>query len=266
VLAGGQSLMPMLSMRLAYVQSLVDINRIDALEYLRRDNGSLLMGTLTRHAALEDSEEARSACPLLAKAAYWIGHRSIRNRGTVGGSLAHADPAAELPAVMTALGASVTAVSQGGKRQIAMEDLFEMPLVSTLAADEMLSEIRVPCQAPGEGSAVVEIARRHGDFAIAGVAARAALDADGSLSDVHLVSFATGPTPIRLSAAEAALKGARPEGEAVEEAGRIASTEIAPSDDIHASAEYRRSVTAVLVRRAIAEATDDARGQAAVAA
>lgn len=258
VLAGGQSLVPMLSMRLAYPSFLVDLNGIGELDYVRRDDGGLTIGALTRQATGEGSAELRECCPLIAEALPLIGHRAIRNRGTFGGSLAHADPAAELPAVMTALGASVTAASSRGEREIPVGELFEMPLVSRLESDELLTSIHVPAQPDGAGSAVVEIARRHGDFALAGVAAAAVLDRDRRVSEVRLASFGTGPTPIRLRESESLVSGSEPHDQLLADAGVVAGREISPSNDVHASADYRRRVTGVLVRRALKTALERA--------
>ncbi|HWE14728.1 MAG TPA: xanthine dehydrogenase family protein subunit M [Solirubrobacteraceae bacterium] len=251
VLAGGQSLMPMLSMRLAYPSVLIDLNRLYELDGIRDHGDEIVFGALTRHADAEDSAVVAAACPLLTRALPWVAHRSVRNRGTLGGSLAHADPAAEIPAVMTALDASVVAHSASGPRHIPIAELFDMPLVSTLAADEILTEIRVPRQPAGSVCAVAEAARRHGDFALAGVVATALVDDGGALDDVRLVSFATGPVPQRLSATEAMLTGIRPDGAVLAQAGRLASEEVDPGDDLHATSEYRRVVTAALVERAL---------------
>jgi len=258
VLAGGQSLMPMLAMRLAYPSFVVDLNRVLELDYIRRENDSLAIGALARHSAAEDSPEVRAACPLISKAMPYVGHRAIRNRGTLGGSLAHADPAGELPAVMTALDATVTIAGRSGTRTTPVAELFEMPLVARLEADEILIAISVPSQPEGAGSAVLEVARRHGDFALVGVAASACVDSRGQLAGVRLACFGAGPTPIRLRAAEQAATAADLTDEAFAEAGAAASGEVDPADDMHASATYRRTVTKVLVRRALRAAAEDA--------
>jgi carbon-monoxide dehydrogenase medium subunit len=258
VLAGGQSLMPMLSMRLAYPSSVIDLNRIDGLEYIRRANHSLEIGALARHPSLEDSTLVTEVCPLIGRAMPYVGHRAIRNRGTIGGSLAHADPAAELPAVLTALGATATVNKRSGSRTVPVDQLFEMPLVNRLEPDELLTAIHVPGQPADAGSALLEVARRHGDFALAGVAGSVCLDSAGRLNQVRLASFGTGPTPTRLTRAEEAVTGAEPTDAALREAGAIASGEVDPPGDVHASAGYRRAVTGVLVRRALRAAADNA--------
>jgi len=253
VLAGGQSLMPMLSMRLAYPSVLVDINGLDELRGIREQDDSIIFGALTRQAEAEDSALVARACPLLSEALPWVAHRSVRNRGTIGGSLAHADPAAEIPAVMTALEATVIARDVAGEREILIGDLFAFPLMSTLSAEELMVEIRVPRQPANAASAIGEVARRHGDFALAGVAATVLVGDDGVITSARLVSFATGPVPQRLRGAEAVLTGARPDRPLLEEAGRVAAQEIAPGDDLHASGQYRRAVTAVTVERTLAQ-------------
>ena len=258
VLAGGQSLVPMMSLRLAYPEVIVDINRLSGLDHLERRDGGLVVGALTRHVTLERSKVVANTCGLVSAAMPWVAHEAIRTRGTLGGSLAHADPAAELPAVATALGATVTARSAGGSREIPIDTLFDLPLVSTLHDDELLTEIVFPVQPVGSGSAVTEIARRHGDFAVAGVAATVML-ADGVLSDARLVSFATGPTPIRLVSAERVLLGATPAAAQLAAAGVAAQGDIAPRDDFHATAAYRREITAVLTERALSAAIECAR-------
>jgi carbon-monoxide dehydrogenase medium subunit len=262
VLAGGQSLVPMLSMRLAMPAVLVDLRRVQGLDEISDANGSVAIGALTRQSAAESSSALEAGAPLILKALPHIGHQAIRNRGTFGGSLAHADPAAELPAVMVALDATVTATGPAGERIVPAEELFRMPLVSTLEPDELLTEIRVPRQPPGSGSAVVEIARRHGDFAIAGIAASVLPDGDGRLEEVRLASFGTGPRPLRLRAAEQALAGAEMAEGALAAAAAAGAAETSPSDDIHASAAYRRSVTKVLIERAVTAAAEDAEARA----
>lgn len=263
ILAGGQSLMPMLAMRLAYPGLVVDINRIKALRRFQRVGDDWTLGALVRHATAEDSVGLMEDAPVIRKAMHWVGHRSIRNRGTIVGSLAHADPAAEMPAVMTALEATATACSASGRRTIPVADLFEMPMVSRLEEDEMLLEVAFAARPAAEGSAVVEVARRHGDFALAGVVALVALEEGGRIASASLVSFATGPRPVRLTRSEEALIGTEPGDATLAEAGKAAADAIEPADDLHATAEYRRSVTDVLVRRALAAAIDESRGKLA---
>ncbi len=195
VLAGGQSLMPMLSMRLAYPSLLVDINGMDELQGIREQDDSIVFGALTRQSQAEDSALVAQACPLLTQALPWVAHRSVRNRGTLGGSLAHADPAAEIPAVMTALAATVTARGVSSLREIPIAELFDMPLMATLAPEEILTEIRVPRQPAHAVGAVAEVGRRHGDFALAGVVATAEIGPDGVITVA--VSCPSPPAPCR---------------------------------------------------------------------
>jgi carbon-monoxide dehydrogenase medium subunit len=254
VLAGGQSLMPLLNLRLSRPDQLVDINRLTELRGIEVGAEVVTIRTLTRHVDVEQSPELAAASPLLADAVSFIGHRVIRNRGTIGGSLAHADPSAELPAVMTALGATVTLTSHGGVRRVPASDFFVMPLTTVMEAEELLTQVEFPRQSPTSGSAVEELARRSGDFALVGVVATVDLDPSGRVGRSRLVSFATGPRPIRLVAAEEALQG-RPLDEGVlEEASLAAAAEISPTGDRQGSAEFRRSVTGVLVTRAVRRA------------
>lgn len=260
VLAGGQSLMPMMNLRLAYPEVLIDVNRVSALDYTDFSDAGIEFGAIVRQAAIEHSDDVRRACPLLSEAMTYVAHGAIRNRGTIGGSLAHADPAAELPALAMALDATIVAVGPEGRREIPVEDFFAMPLVTTLASDELLTAVRIGVQPQTAGSAVAQIARRRGDFALAGVMATATVE-DDRIAYLRLVAFATGPTPLRLRAAERALIGEAPSEEAFARAGREASEEISPSDDIHATAEYRRRVTATLVERALRRAIEESQGK-----
>jgi carbon-monoxide dehydrogenase medium subunit len=253
-LAGGQSLMPLISMRLSRPERLLDLNRLRELDFIARDNGELVIGALARQAAVGDSQEAAVACPLLALAVPHIGHPAIRNRGSVVGSVAHADPAAELPAVLTALGATATARGAGGERRIPVEQLYRGAFTTVLEPNELLIEVGIPVQRPDSGSAFLELARRHGDFAVVGVAAALALDGQGRLEDVRLVVFATGPMPRRLRGVEQLLEGQAPSDGLYAEAANATREQIDAMDDIHASAKYRRRVAGVLMERALAEA------------
>ena len=188
-----------------------------------------------------------------------VGHPTIRHRGTVGGSIAHADPAAELPAAAAALGAELVIRSGRGSRTMPAENFFVGPFTTALAPDELLTEVRFPVPAPGTGYAFLELCRRHGDFAIVGVAALVRLAADGTIERASVVLCGAGPTPVRARQAEAALQGAAPTEDRFREAGELAAQEAQPSSDIHASAEYRRRVAAVLVRRALLAAAERAR-------
>jgi CO/xanthine dehydrogenase FAD-binding subunit len=243
VLAGGQSLIPLLNFRLARPERLVDVNRIDELAYIRRENGELHIGAVTRMATLEHSPLVAAHWPLLAESARLVGHPQIRSRGTVGGSVAHADPAAELPAALTALGASFHAHSQRGARTLAAEDFFVSQLTTALHPDELLVGITVPALPPRTGTAIVEHARVHGDFAFGGAAV---VVGSGQAS---VVLLAAAPTPWRAVAAEEALRG----GADIAEAAALAAEAVDASRD-----DYRRALAAELTRRALVLATERA--------
>ncbi len=258
-LAGGQSLVPLMNFRLAKPRYLIDLNRIPELAYIRRENGFLAIGAMTRQFEAERSDDVGHLAPLLREALKLVGHPTIRHRGTVGGSLAHADPAAELPAAAVALGAELVIRGPGGSRTVPAAEFFVGPFTTVLAPDELLTEVRIPAVPPGNGYAFLELSRRHGDFAIAGVAAMVGLGPDGRIERAALALCGVGPTPVRARQAEAALLGAPPTEDRFREAGELAARETDPTSDIHASADYRRRVAAVLVRRALSTATERAR-------
>jgi carbon-monoxide dehydrogenase medium subunit len=255
VLAGGQSLMPMLNLRMAFPGTLIDLAGISELAGIREWDGGVAIGAMTRQRAAERSALLSEHAPLAARALPNIGHTTIRNRGTVGGSIAHADPAAELPAVALALDAELVAASISGERTIAASDFFAGFLTTSLAPEELLVEVRLPGLAAGHGVAFIELARRHGDFALVGVAAALALDGEGKIADARLAFIGVGGTPMRAREAEAVLRGEAPGDGVFAEAAERAKTEIDPSDDTHASAEYRRRIAGVLAQRALVEAT-----------
>jgi len=237
---------------------LVDLNRVRELEGVAERDGSLVVGAMTRQRTLERSAEVARLCPLLAEAVRCIGHVAVRNRGTVGGSLAHADPAAELPAVATALAAEVRVRGPGGERTLHGSELFELPLVTTLAADELIVSVVFPRKPPRTGQAWVEVARRHGDFALAGVAASVTLDEDGSVRNARLALAGVGPVPVDASADAAALNGFEPAVEAIDGVASRAAGACEPPSDVHASSAYRRRLVRVLVRRALTVAVERA--------
>lgn len=253
-LAGGQSLIPLMNFRLAQPRYLIDLNRIPELSYIRETDGTIAIGAMTRQFEAERSELVSRTTPLLTEALRFTGHPTIRHLGTVGGTLAHADPAAELPAVAIALGAKLVARGPAGTRTIPAGEFFLGPLSTALAPDELLVEVRIPQLPPRAGWAFLELSRRHGDFAIVGVAAVITLAPDGRVERASLALCGAGPKPVRASRAEAALAGASPSQERFREASEIAAQEIDPDSDLHASADYRRRVATVLVRRALAEA------------
>jgi aerobic carbon-monoxide dehydrogenase medium subunit len=259
VLAGGQSLVPLMNMRLVRPAVLIDLNSIAELSYVRAWDGGVAIGAMTRDAMLERDAAAAARLPLLVEAAHYVGHPAIRNRSTVGGSIAHADPAAELPAVMVALDAQFEVRNASGSRTIAAQDFFQGYLSTSLKQGEMLTEVRVPGLPSRAGSAFVEFARREGDYALAGVAAVVALDEDGTIADARLSLCSVGPSSVRASAAEGALRGQHPSNELWSTAAAaVVSALREPPSDIHGSADYRRHLAGVLTERALALATERA--------
>ena len=252
VLAGGQSLMPLLNMRLARPNIVVDINRIKELNYVRASDGGIAIGALARQRALQTEQLIAERMPILQEAAYYIAHPQIRSRGTICGSIAHADPAAELPALALALDAEMTLTSSKAARTVGAETFFQSFFTTALEANEILTEVRFPAPPKDSAWSVLEISRRHGDFAIAGIVAGLALDPDRQVIAQRAVGLLRcGPTPIRVKAAEEALIGQAAVEPAFEAAAQSAKQGIDPSNDIHASEEYRRAVVATLTKRAL---------------
>nr|XP_061811790.1 6-hydroxypseudooxynicotine dehydrogenase complex subunit alpha-like [Nerophis lumbriciformis] len=252
-LAGGQSLVPAMSFRLAQPGTLIDLNRLDELSGIEPTAaGGLKIGAMTRHSAAEHSGLIAERAPLLHQVMPWIAHPQIRNRGTVGGSLAHADPAAELPAVMLALGARFHLQSQIGQRVVAAEDFYTSLFETAMEPGELLTAIELPPTPVGACSAFSEFARRHGDYALVGVAVQLIRAPDGTLTDAKLCYLSVGDTPIEAKTAQAMLTGQQPSRELFEAAAATAaSLDIDPPGDIHASVAYRRQLVRVLTRRVI---------------
>lgn len=254
VLAGGQSLMPMLNFRLAQVEHLVDINRLGGdLTEMSWAADTVAIPALARQRHVERSERVACALPVLAEALGQVAHPQIRNRGTVCGSLAHADPAAELPSVMSVLDATFTVASARGTRQVPVDEFFQFHLTTAIEPDEMLLRVRVNLPPAGTFSVFREFATRRGDFALAGVAAAVALDADGVVTSCRIAAAGVAPTPHRVRPVEDVVTGQRLDDDVLREAGNLASADVDPTGDIHASAAYRQRLTGVLVRRALAE-------------
>ena len=256
ILAGGQSLVPMLNLRLVRPAVLIDLNSVPGLDHITPSaSGGLTIGALVRHAALAHSAPVIERAPLLAEAARHIGHAAIRHRGTLGGSLAHADPAAELPAALVALGAELRLHGRRGARAVQASEFFLGLMTTALAPDEILIEIHVPPQGPGWGFA--EVVRRTGDFALAGVVALVGrtTGSSGRCESARLVGFGVGDRPLRFTAAEEILtsQGLDPVA-AVARAAAAAADACDPPDDVHASAEYRRHLAAVLTEDAVSQA------------
>jgi carbon-monoxide dehydrogenase medium subunit len=254
-LAGGQSLVPAMNFRLARPAVLVDLNRIAPLAYIEESaNGGLSVGAMTRQRAVERSSTVGAKAPVLSEALPWIAHPQIRNRGTIGGSLAHADPAAELPAVMVALDARLVLKSRSASRTVPAEKFYTGPHTTVVGPDELLVEIRIPARPPRAGSAFREVARRHGDLALVGVAVELALDQRGVCSSARIALLSVGDRPILAAKAMAVLAGAELKESSIEEAARVAAESVTPPADIHASSAYRRHLVRVLVGRALMEA------------
>ena len=255
ILAGGQSLLPLMSLRLARPTVIIDINRLSSLGHISLEpNGELTIGALTRQRAVERSGVIKDRNPLLAAAMPLIGHSQIRNRGTVGGSLVHADPAAELPALSIALGMEFVLKSAGRERVVPAEDFSLGYMATTIEPDELLTEIRIPALKPRLGWAIDEISRRKGDFAIVGVVVMVQLDENGGCQDARVVLFGVGGKPVRVQRAETVLREGRLEQRTLKEVARVVSDDLDPDSDIHASSEYRKEVGGVLTRRALERA------------
>ena len=257
-LAGGQSLIPAMNFRLARPAVLVDLNRIAELTYVRADSG-VSIGAMTRQRAVERSDVVARAAPLLAEAMPSIAHAQIRNRGTVGGSIAHADPSAELPAVMLALDARFQVKSSTGERSIPAGEFFKGMLETALEPGELLVEIAVPPLPDRTGTAFLEMARRHGDYALVGVATVVTLDQRGRCQAARISLLSVGDGPVLATEAGKTLAGERPSEDLLRAAGDAAATrDVDPPSDIHASAAYRRQLVAVLTRRALGRAFERA--------
>ena len=252
VLAGGQSLIPMLALRLARPSALVDINRCGDLEGLVESGGTLTVGALARQRDLE--RWARGRSPLLTEALGCVAHAPIRNRGTVVGNLVHADPASELPAILLCLDGALVARRRGGERVISADKLYLAPLTTSLESDELATSARFTLPPDGAGWGFAEVARRHGDFALVGAIAVLALDRGGAVSHARLGFFGVGGTPVRSAPGEAALTGQEPTRARIVEAARAASAALAPDGDIHATAGYRKTVAATLAERVLTAA------------
>jgi aerobic carbon-monoxide dehydrogenase medium subunit len=255
VLAGGQSLVPMMNFRLATPTAIVDLNRIPGLSKVEAVNGMVSIGAMARQRQLEFAPLIREQLPLLSEALRWVGHLPTRTRGTIGGSIAHADPAAEIPMVLQAMAGEVVVRGPQGERHIAAPELFLAPLTTALNPDEILTEVRFPVMPPGASHAIEEFARRKGDFAIAAIAV--ALVRDGERCTMaRLATAGIGPVPVRLREAEAILEEKGLGESAVVAAAQRAPELVEPMSDHNASADFRRHLTGVLTRRAVLEARD----------
>ena len=260
ILAGGQSLIPLMKLRLADPDLIVDIGRIPSLSAISEDAGGLRIGATARHRDLEASKIVRARYPLLADVPKVLGDPEVRNLGTVGGSLAHADPAGDWGTALLAFDAKLVATGPKGKRTIPVDAFFEDTFASALQPSEILTEIRVPRPGPRSGGAYKKLKRKTGDFAIVSVAAQLSLDGKGAIGSVRVSLGAVGATPFRAKRAEASLLGKTPGAAAFEEAGRLAAEESRPSSDLHGSEAYKRAMVHVLARRALETAVERAEG------
>jgi carbon-monoxide dehydrogenase medium subunit len=251
LLAGGQSLIPMLNFRLARPSRLIDINTVAGLDHLHSDDGVLVIGALTRQRTLERSELADGSWALLPAALGNVGHAHIRNRGTVGGSIAHADPAAELPAAVCALGGRMIIRGAGGEREVAADEFFQGIFTTAIEPDEMLTEIRIP-QWPGRsGAAFLEVSRRHGDFAQIGVAAAVALGDDGTVARAGLAVSGAATQPVPATGVADGLLGQQPTAPLVEQLTEQFVAGLTPPSDLHGTTDYRRQLVRHLIPRAV---------------
>ncbi len=258
ILSGGQSLIPLMKLRLAAPPHIVDINRIPGLAYLEERNGALRIGALVRETDLENSDLVQARYPVLHDTSRVIGDPVVRNLATVCGNLAHADPANDHPATMLALGAQIVAVGSRGERIIPVDEFFTGPFTTALAPREILTEVRVPLPSLRSGGAYLKLERKVGDFATAGVAVQLTLAPDGVCQRVGIGLTNVGLTPIKAGRAEAALRGARPDEAAIERAARLAAEESEPAEDLRGSEEYKRDLVRVLTARALRKALERA--------
>ena len=259
IVAGGQTLVPLMAMRLARPNLLIDIDGIPGLDGIEARDRIVAIGAMTRQRAAERSQPVRSDLPLLAKALGFVGHPQTRNRGTVGGSLVHGDPAAEIPLVAVALDAELEAEGTGGRRVYPVDGFFEAPMVTAVGADECLVEARFPVWNGGRvGTGFQEVASRRGDFAIVAAAAQISLDGDGTCSRIAAALGGVAPKPVRIAALEGTLAGTRLADGEIDAALTAVGGAIEPDDDLHATAAYRGRVAEVLLGRAIREARDEA--------
>ncbi len=260
VLAGGQSLIPMLNFRVARPRYLIDINGLKDLDYIREEKGELVIGALARERAVEKSALVQKLCPILPKAISYIGHVPIRTRGTFGGTLVHADPSAEIPVVATALGAKMKVAGPSGERVLGADEFFVTYLTSALEPSEILVEARIPAIPPKTGWSFMELSRRYGDFGIVVVAALVTLNDQGICQGANIALGGVFQTPLRAKAAEAVLKGQKITEALIAKAAETAAEATEPESDYHASAEYRKEMAKVFTRRALEEAWNLVKG------
>ncbi|HTS23210.1 MAG TPA: xanthine dehydrogenase family protein subunit M [Casimicrobiaceae bacterium] len=261
VLSGGMSLLPVLKLRLGAFGHLIDIGRIPGLEYVKEDGGFLRIGAGTRQATLERNELVRARCQVLADAIPLIADPLVRNRGTIGGNVANGDPGNDQPAIMLALGATLVARGSKGERSIAANQFYKGVYTTALAADEILTEIRIPVPSARSGGAYVKLKRKVGDFAAAAAAVQLTLDAKGAVERAAIALTNAGPTPIDASDAAGSLVGKVPDEKAIAEAAKLAAAKTSPVADRRGSVEYKREMARVMVTRALRKALERAGGR-----
>ena len=261
ILAGGQSLIPLMKLRMSAPKHVIDINGVKDLSYIRESDGHLTIGALTRESDLEASDVVKKKYPIIADTAAVIADPLVRNMATVVGNIAHADPANDNPATMLALGGAVVAQGPRGKRTIPLSDFFTGLFTTTLGADEILTELRIPAPPPRSGGAYLKVERKVGDFAAAAVAVQITLAANGNIERAGIGLTNVGQVPIKAARAEKALIGKPADEKTIQDAARIASTEAEPTDDLRGSAEYKRSLVRVLTARALKIAIARAKGE-----
>ncbi len=251
ILAGGHSLIPAMRLRLSEPGYLIDISGIQGLDYILEESGQLRIGAMTREASLEESQIVREKYPLLLDTAKMIADPSVRNVATVGGNLAHGDPANDHPATMLALGANVVVEGPNGSREIGIDDFFPDFFTTALEPEEILTEIRIPSPPSGSGGAYLKIERKVGDYAAAAVACQLNIDSGGSIQKIGIGLTNVGSTPIRASSAQQLLQGKNPDENMIAEAGRLSAADSEPMEDLRGSAEYKRALVNELTQRAI---------------
>ena len=260
ILSGGHSLIPMMKLRFATPEYLIDINDLPGLDYIKEEDGYLKIGGATREMTLERSDLIKSKYPILLDTARVIADPLVRNRATVGGNLAHGDPANDHPATMLALGAEVIAVGTAGERTIAITEFFVALFTTALKSDEILTEIRIPIPPANSGGAYIKLERKVGDYATAATAAQVTLSGDGKVERVGIGLTAVGPTPVKATDAEASLSGKQPDEAAIAAASQLAAQATSPTADRRGSVEYKREMARVLTARALARAVERAGG------
>jgi CO/xanthine dehydrogenase FAD-binding subunit len=253
LLAGGQSLIPMLNLRLLAPKTIIDANRLPELDYIRVEDGALRVGALARHNAVRHSSQVAQHCPLIAEAYRFVSHHAIRNRGTIGGNLCHADPASELPVVAVLLDAIMVLKSSVGERRVPAADFFKGPYETAARPDELLTEVRFPARPEGQGYGFDEVSQRHGDFAIVAAGCTLAVE-DGVCRTVRLGYGGVGPHALRVAEAEAALTGQPATPENFAKAAHAAAGHVRPTSDVHADGDYRRDLVRALTTRVLAAA------------